>query len=310
MKGSEENAMIFDTHTHYDDEAYDTDREKVIASLVSGGVGRICNIGSTFRGACVSLTLAERYEHVYAAVGVHPDDVADLENDSDPGNTSVIKNESAPAPNENSGADSCRFLQLREMAKHPRAVAIGEIGLDYHGFDRWPDKPSKEKQIYWFQKQLDLAIELDMPVVIHSRNAASDTLEMLQDAHRRGLKNAVLHCFSYSKELALEYVSMGYYIGFGGVLTYHGQKKLTAALEAIPRDRILLETDCPYLTPVPYRNQKAVGAPESAGESAFVRNCSLYLDVVRDRIAQVLGMTGQEVEQLTWDNANRFFRLT
>ena len=268
--------MIFDTHTHYDDEAYDNDRESLIESLPAGGIGRICNIGATFRGAADSLELAKRYEHVFAAVGIHPDEVAELDED--------------------------KFEKIREMAQHKKAVAIGEIGLDYHGFDRYENKPSKELQQYWFRRQLDLAVELDKPVVIHSRNAAADTLSMMQEAHAKGLKDAIIHCYSYSKELALEYVEMGYYIGFGGVVTYEGQKKVTKALQAIPMERVVLETDCPYLTPLPYR--------DSSHGTDFVRNSSLYLPAVRDKIAELTGRSPEEVEAVTWENAHRVYRIS
>ena len=267
--------MIFDTHTHYDDEAFDCDREELIESLPAGGIGKICNIGATFRGACDSLALAKKYPYVYAAVGIHPDEVAEL--------------------------DEVKFSAIREMAKHPKAVAIGEIGLDYHGFDRYENKPSKELQQYWFERQLELAVEMDKPVVIHSRNAAADTMDMMKKAHDRGLKDAIIHCYSYSREQALEYVEMGYYIGFGGVVTYEGQKKVTKALQGIPLERVVLETDCPYLTPLPYR--------DSSHGTDFVRNSSLYLPAVRDKIAELCGRTPEEIEEATWANAHRVYRI-
>ena len=268
--------MIFDTHTHYDDDAYDKDRDELIQSLPAGGVGKVCNIGATFRGAVDSLALAKRYAHVYAAVGVHPDEVAEM--------------------------DEEKLAAIREMAQHPKAVAIGEIGLDYHGFDRYEDKPSKELQQYWFRRQLELAVELDKPVVIHSRNAAADTLNMMREAHEQGLRDAIIHCYSYSREIALEYVEMGYYIGFGGVVTYEGQKKVTKALQGIPLERVVLETDCPYLTPLPYREGREPGID-------FVRNSSLYLPAVRDKIAELCGRTPEEIEEVTWANAHRVYRI-
>ena len=270
------NKLIFDTHTHYDDESFDADRDELIRSLPAGGVGKICNIGASFQGACDTLKLAETYDFVYAAVGIHPDEVEEMNEE--------------------------KFAALREMAGHPKAVAIGEIGLDYHGYDIYEHKPSKELQHEWFERQLDLAIELDKPVVIHSRNAAADTMEMMQAAHDKGLRDAIIHCYSYSLEQALQYVEMGYYIGFGGVITYHGQKKVTKALQGIPFDRVVMETDCPYLTPVPYREGTAPGID-------FVRNSSLFLPAVRDKIAELTGHTPEEVERITWENAHRVYRI-
>ncbi len=262
--------MIFDTHTHYDDEAYDTDREELIAGLPARGVGRICNIGASLQGARDSVALSERYPHVYAAAGVHPDDVADLNGET--------------------------FEELKKLAQAPKTVAIGEIGLDYHGFDMYEDKPDKETQKYWFRRQLELAIELGMPVVIHSRNAAADTLEMMQQAKADGLSCADIHCYSYSWEIAKQYLEMGFYIGIGGVLTYEGQKKLLKTVTEMPLDRLLLETDCPYLTPVPIRKNRE-------------RNNSAYLCYVRDKIAELKGISPEEVESATWQNACRFYRI-
>ncbi|MDO4960486.1 MAG: TatD family hydrolase [Eubacteriales bacterium] len=265
--------MIFDTHTHYDDEAYDNDREELIASLPENGVGLICNIGASMQGSRDSISLSGRFPYVYAAVGVHPDEVAEL--------------------------DESAFAELKALAGHEKAVAIGEIGLDYHGYDIYDDKPDKETQQYWFKRQLELAIELDMPVVIHSRNAAADTLEMMVWAHENGLKCADIHCYSYSKEQAMQYLDMGFYLGIGGVLTYEGQKKLTKTVETMPVERILLETDCPYLTPAPVR--------KTIEKSA--RNSSVYLTYVRDRIAELKGVAPDVVERVTYENACRFYGI-
>ena len=276
--------MIFDTHTHYDDEAYASDRDELIRALPAQGVGRICNIGASMQGTRDSIALSAKYPYVFAAAGIHPDEVAELNEET--------------------------FAELRAMAaehlyrRKPepaepasgRVVAIGEIGLDYHGYDIYDNKPDKETQKYWFRRQLELAVELELPAVIHSRSAAADTLEMMRQAHADGLKCAVIHCYSYSKEIAMQYLEMGYYIGIGGVLTYEGQKKLTKTVEAMPLDRILLETDCPYLTPVPIRKEQE-------------RNSSAYLTYVRDRIAEVRGITPEAVEAAAWENACRFYGL-
>lgn len=261
--------MIFDTHAHYDDHAFDGDREELLSLLPSAGIGRVCDIGASMRSSREALRLAETHDYIYAAVGVHPDECGGLSN-----------------------AD---FEELRGMASHPKCVAIGEIGLDYHGFDLYDDKPSKEEQMFWFRKQLELAAELDLPVVIHSRNACDDTLSAMRRARDElGLKKAVIHCFSYSKETALAYLALGYDLGFGGSVTYEGQKKITKVLSAVPADRILLETDCPYLAPVPRRGE---------------RNDSRNLTLVRDRIAEIKGMSPEEVEQAAWENGCRFYGL-
>lgn len=260
--------MIFDTHAHYDSEAFDEDREELLASLASGGIGAVCNIGATMEGARASAELAARYPQFYAAVGVHPDECGGMTEDW--------------------------LSELRTLAKGHRVVAIGEIGLDYHGFGVYPDKVDRETQKRWFQAQLELAEALSMPVVIHSRNAAEDTLTMMQAAHKAGLRGGIIHCYSYSAEMARAYVDMGFYIGLGGVVTYEGQKKLTKVLAAVPLARIVLETDCPYLAPVPHRGE---------------RNCSLYLTAVRDRIAALKGVTPEEVETATWENACRVYGI-
>ena len=260
--------MIFDTHAHYDSEEFDGDREALIASLADGGIGGVCNIGATLAGARDSAAFAEKYPHFYAAVGIHPDECGEMTEDW--------------------------LLELRALAQKPRVVAIGEIGLDYHGFGVYPDKVDKETQKHWFRAQLALAMELSLPVVIHSRNAAEDTMCMMREAHEAGLRSGIIHCYSYSAEQAKAYVEMGFYIGLGGVVTYEGQKKLTKVLAAIPLSRIVLETDCPYLAPVPHRGE---------------RNCSLYLPAVRDKIAELKGLSPAEVEQATWENAHRVYGI-
>lgn len=299
--------MIFDTHTHYDDAAFNKDRDEVVEGLLKKNVGRICNIGSTMRGAEESVRLAEKYEHVYAAAGIHPDEVYDLYPGMKPEEIEEVF-ESIHDFTEYGHADgrdalkedpsSEAFARLKELAANKKTVAIGEIGLDYHGFGEYKDKPGIAIQKYWFTKQLMLAIELQKPAVIHSRNASEDTLEIMRKAYSMGLRSAVIHCYSYSKETALNYIEMGYYLGIGGVLTYEGQKKLTKTVEAVPMERILLETDCPYLTPVPIREK-----------GKWSRNSSEYLPYVIRKIAGIKKTTPEEVERITWENANRFYRI-
>ena len=260
--------MIFDTHAHYDDHAFDDDREELISSLGKNGIAKVCNIGARLKGSRQSIALAEKYDFFYAACGIHPDDCGDMEEGW--------------------------IQELREMAFHEKVVAIGEIGLDYHGFDKYENKVDKETQKHWFWEQLMLAKELSLPVIIHSRNASEDTLNIMRKAREEGIERVVMHCYSYASEAAKEYVAMGYYLGFGGVVTYEGQRRLTKVLEHVPLERILLETDCPYLAPTPHRGE---------------RNSSLYLPAVRDRIAEIKGVSPDEVEAVTWENGCRLFGL-
>ena len=260
--------MIFDTHAHYDSREFDEDREELIASLPSHGIGRVVNVGARLSGSRNSVELSEKYDYFYAAVGVHPDDCGEM-------NSEWID-------------------ELRRLASHEKVVAIGEIGLDYHGFGVYEDKVDKYTQKKWFWEQLMMAKELELPVIIHSRNASEDTLDIMHRAHEHGIRRVVMHCYSYASEAAKEYVSMGYYLGFGGVVTYEGQRKLTKVLEHVSIEHILLETDCPYLAPTPHRGE---------------RNSSLYLPAVRDRIAEIKGLSPDEVEKITWENGCRLFGL-
>lgn len=287
--------MIFDTHTHYDDAAFDKDRFEIIESLPKNNVGRICNIGATMNGARASVAFSEKYDFVYAAAGVHPDEVYDFYPEKTPDEIEAMYEQSSAGFEAYGNAV---FNELKALAEHKKTAAVGEIGLDYHGYDIYEIKPGKELQKYWFKKQLELAIEIGKPVVIHSRNASQDTMEIMKEAYADGLDSAVIHCFSYSRETALEYLDMGYYLGFGGVITYEGQKKLTKALEATPLERILLETDCPYLTPVPVREK-----------GHWSRNSSAYLLHVIERIAEIKKVAPEEIERITWDNACRFYRI-
>ena len=260
--------MIFDTHAHYDSKEFDGDRDELIASLPENGVGRVVNVGARLEGSRNSVELSRRYDFFYAAVGVHPDDC---------------------------GGMRMEWIdELRELASNDKTVAIGEIGLDYHGFGVYEDKVDKETQKHWFWEQLMLAKELSLPVIIHSRNASEDTLNIMRKAREEGIERVVMHCYSYASEAAKEYVAMGYYLGFGGVVTYEGQRKLTKVLEHVPLERILLETDCPYLAPTPHRGE---------------RNSSLYLPAVRDRIAEIKGVSPDEVEAVTWENGYRLFGI-
>lgn len=255
-------AMIFETHAHYDDEAFDNDREELLASLPAGGVGTVINVGAGMATTRSSLALAERYPFVYAAVGVHPDEVEELSEDC--------------------------MEELRGYCRREKTVAVGEIGLDYY----WHKEEEHRKlQQYWFRRQLALAREEGLPFIIHSREAAADTFAILKE-ERAGEIGGVMHCYSYSAEQAREYVKMGLYIGVGGVVTFKNARKLKEAVEAVPLDRILLETDCPYMAPVPYRGK---------------RNCSLYLSHVAAAVAGLKGVSAEAVREMTEENAKRLF---
>lgn len=254
--------MIFDTHAHYDDDRFAPDRGELLSGMNGNGIGRIINVGASFEGCKNSLTLAQEHDFIYAALGVHPSDIADLTE------------------------ESCEWI--RQHLSEPKVVAVGEIGLDYY-WDKEPEVQARQRE--WFRYQLQLAKESALPVSIHSREAAADTMEIMKEAAADGIPG-VIHCYSYSKEQALEYIDMGYYIGVGGVVTFKNARKLKETVEAIPLERILLETDCPYMAPEPNRGK---------------RNSSLYLTYVADAIAELKGVTPEEVKTVTYENALRLF---
>ena len=253
---------IFDTHAHYDDKAFDEDREALIASLPENGIAKVVNIGASLASCKRTLELAEKYDFFLAAIGVHPSDTGEL-NDGN-------------------------FEELKKMCLHEKCVAVGEIGLDYY----W-DEPERSIQKEWFVRQINLARELGKPMVIHSRDAAQDTIEIMKVEKSEEI-GGVIHCYSYTKETARTFLDMGFYFGIGGVLTFNNAKKLKEAAEYIPMDRIVLETDCPYLAPVPYRGK---------------RNCSLYLPNVVETLAQIKGIEEETVRKLAWENAHKLYRL-
>lgn len=250
--------MIFDTHAHYDDDRFAPDRGELLSGMNENGIGRIINVGASFEGCKNSLALAQEHDFIYAALGVHPSDIADLTE------------------------ESCEWI--RQHLSDPKVVAVGEIGLDYY-WDKEQEVQARQRE--WFRYQLQLAKESVLPVSIHSREAAADTMEIMKEAAADGIPG-VIHCYSYSKEQALEYIDMGYYIGVGGVVTFKNARKLKETVEAIPLERILLETDCPYMAPEPNRGK---------------RNSSLYLTYVADAIAGLKGVTPEEVKTVTYENA-------
>lgn len=253
--------MIFESHAHYDSRKFDEDREELLNSMQENGIGTIVNVGATWKSVTTGLELANQYPFVYAALGLHPDEVGDLNEE--------------------------RFAILKTECQKDKVVAVGEIGLDYY----W-DNESHDIQKQWFVRQLELARDLDLPVIIHSRDAAEDTLKIMKE-HAQGMRG-VIHCFSYSKEMAEEYVKLGFYIGVGGVVTFKNGRKLKEVVEAIPLERILLETDCPYLAPEPHRGK---------------RNSSLYIPYIAEEIANLKGITYEEVVAQTEQNARALFRV-
>lgn len=254
--------MIFETHAHYEDEKFDPDRVELLSSMEKNRIGRIINVGSSMSTSIKSVELAHQYDYIYAAVGLHPDAVMEY------------------------GEENVN--QLRELCKDPKVVAIGEIGPDYH-YEK--DEEVRKLQIKAFQGQLELAKEVNLPVIVHSREAAKDTMDILSVAAKQGIRG-VVHCYSYSKEQALQYADMGYYIGVGGVLTFKNGKKLRETVLNLPLDRILLETDCPYMSPEPFRGQ---------------RNDSTRIPYVVQTIAEMKGLSTEEVEDVTWKNAMSLF---
>lgn len=252
--------MIFDSHAHYDDEQFDEDRDTLLSGMEEAGIGGIINMGASLEGVAASQALAEQYPFVYAAAGVHPDYAGSLNEEN--------------------------MQWMYGLCRKPKTVAVGEIGLDYY----W-DKESRDCQKKWFITQLDMAKETGLPVNIHSRDAAQETFEIMKKEHA-GTTGGVIHCFSSSAQMALEYVKLGYYIGIGGVVTFKNARVMKEVAAAVPLDHIVIETDCPYLAPVPNRGK---------------RNSSLYLPLVIREIAEIKGVTPKEVEDATYANVKRVY---
>lgn len=252
---------IIDTHAHYDDAWFDDDRYLLLDRILSQDVLAIINMSVDIPTCGFSLELSKRYDRVFATVGIHP---------------------------ENIDGTSYSFIDtLRTYAKQPKVVAIGEIGLDYH-YDNYDAQ--KQKEI--FEQQILLANELSLPVVIHSRDATEDTLKILRHTTP---KKGVVHCFSGSPETALELLSLGLYISFTGVLTFKNAKKAVRSCEAIPVDRIMLETDCPYMAPTPFRGSRC--------------DSSMTLKTA-EKLAEIKGLTVDEAVRICNENAIRFFNLS
>ena len=253
-------SMIYETHTHFDDKAFDNDRDEVIKKAISAGVRRFVNIASSMETCQTGIELAHSYPEFCAAVGVHPEETALLTEDD--------------------------MRLLEEYSEDEDVVAIGEIGLDYY----W-DEPERNIQKEWFSRQIALARKVRLPIIVHSRDAAADTLDMIK-SEKAGEVGGILHCFSYGVEVAKQYLDMGFYIGVGGVVTFKNGKKLKEVVEYTPLERIMTETDSPYMAPTPMRGK---------------RNTSEYLPYIIDEIARIKGVSPAEVEEVTYGNAVRLF---
>lgn len=254
--------MLFDSHAHYNDAQFDTDRDDIIDYVNKNGVGMIMNVADSIKSVEKVLDIAEKYPFVYASVGVHPEEVGNLtESDMD---------------------------YLEKMSEHKKVKAIGEIGLDYYY-----DDVERDIQKHWFYRQIELAEKVGLPIIVHDRDAHGDCMEILKSFDMKKI-GGVMHCFSGSAEMASELVEMGMYIGFGGVVTFKNAKKVRKALETVPLDKILIETDCPYLAPEPHRG---------------TRNNSELMHFTAEKIAEIKGVSKVEIEQATFENAMRLYGI-
>lgn len=254
--------MIFDTHAHFDDEAFNEDRYDLLGRMRENGVGRIVNSGASKESNILTKQLATDFDFVWASFGIHPTYAAEWTDDYE--------------------------RELEKMCQWERCVAVGEIGLDYY----WDDSTPAEQKVC-FEAQMDLAKRIGKPIVVHSREAAQDTYDIMKGIGAETI-GGTIHCFSYGKEMAKLFVDMGYYIGVGGVITFKNSRKLKEVVEYLPLESILLETDCPYLAPTPYRGK---------------RNDSSMLHYVVEEIANIKGVSKEVVEEITWANACKLYRL-
>ncbi len=255
--------MIFESHAHYDSSEFDTDREELLGSLQEAGIETVVNVGSTVESLDGTVELMERYPFIYGALGIHPHDAEKI-------NEELLE-------------------KIRRLLHHPKAVALGEVGLDYH----W-GKESQDLQRKWFRAQMELAREEKKPFIIHSRDAAEDTLQIMKELRAGEMYGGIIHCFSYSVEVAREYLNMGLLLGIGGVLTFSNAKKLKEVAAYAPLEQIVLETDCPYLAPVPNRGK---------------RNSSLNLPYIAKELANLKGISYDQVIDVTEANGKKLFRL-
>lgn len=252
--------MIYETHTHFDDRAFDTDRDEAIEKAIAAGVGRLVNVASSMDSCRRCIALAEKHPEILAAVGVHPEECGDLAEED--------------------------MAILEEYTVNDNVVAIGEIGLDYY----W-DEPERDIQKRWFARQLALAGKVKLPVIIHSREAAADTYDILR-SEKADEVGGIMHCYSYGVEMAKQFLDLGLYLGVGGVVTFKNGRKLKEVVEYAPLDRIVTETDSPYMAPVPMRGK---------------RNSSEYLPYIIEEIARIKGVSAEKVEEVTFNNAVKIF---
>ncbi|MQN02109.1 MAG: TatD family deoxyribonuclease [Lachnospiraceae bacterium] len=289
--------MIFESHAHYEDKAFDGDREELLNKIHSGLIETIVDVGSTLESSRQALELSKSHDYIYAAVGIHPEEIRDF---GIPGR--MVSDEVNGRPCENFCPDEMppedfewqenpTIKELTELAQDGRCKAIGEIGLDYY----WvKDRKARAWQQYFFKAQLELALKLDLPVIIHSREAAADTFSIMKEACAKGVR-AVIHSYSYSPEMAMDYIDMGCCIGVGGVVTFKNAKKIKEVVRQIPLERILVETDCPYMAPEPFRG---------------MRNDSGYLPYIIKYIAGLKELTEYRVMETTRKNGYDFFSIS
>ena len=252
---------LFDTHAHYNDDAFDQDREELLDALPAAGVGAVVIPGVDAASSRSALALAESRPWLFAAAGIHPEDCA--------------------------GCTAADFSAIRDLCREKKVVAIGEIGLDYY----WAENPPKEFQQMVFRRQLELALELELPVIVHDREAHGDCLAIIKEFPT---VTGVFHCFSGSPEMAEELLKRGWYLGFDGPITYKNAKRAPEVAAVTPLERIVVETDAPYMAPVPMRGK---------------RNDSRYLPYVIEKLAEWKGVTAEEMTRVTWENGRRLFRI-
>jgi TatD DNase family protein len=250
--------MFYESHAHYDDERYDPDRDALLSSLEINGIDTVINVGVNVESSAASLRLAGQYDFVFAAVGAHPHEVKTLADDD--------------------------LAKLKALAAHPKCVAVGETGLDFYR-----DISPRDAQRKWFMLQLEMAREIGKPVIIHSRDAAREVFDIIKNS---SVRRGVIHCYSGSVELAREYVNMGFCLGIGGIVTYEKSRELAEVVNKIPLGSLLLETDCPYLPPAPYRGK---------------RNESKYLSLIAAKIAAIKNTTIENIAETTSRNAANLF---
>ena len=255
---------LFDSHSHYNDEKFDIDREQIIKETLENGVSNFIIAGYNIEGSKKAIEIAKNHEPIYTTAGISPNDVEEIKDNVDKS-----------------------IAQIEEIAKNKKVVAIGEIGLDYY----W-NKENKELQKEVFIKQIKLANKLDLPIVIHTRDAFMDTIEILKQNNVN--KKGIFHCCPLNQELVKEAVKLGYYISLSGVITFKNAKNVEEILSLIPEDKLLIETDSPYLSPEPFRG---------------TRNNSMNVKYVAEKIAKLKNKTIEEIAELTNQNAKRIFKL-